>query len=133
VIEPAWVALEAVLLLHEESIAEHGGLAGVRDLGLFESALARPQNLFAYEGVSDIARLAAAYAAGIARNHPFADGNKRAAFLALGLFVAINGWRLVADKAEATIVMLDLAAGELEEEALAEWIRARLARRSPQP
>jgi death-on-curing protein len=133
VIEPAWVALEAVLLLHEESIAEHGGLAGVRDLGLLESALARPQNLFAYEGVSDIARLAAAYAAGIARNHPFADGNKRAAFLALGLFVAINGWRLVADKAEATIVMLDLAAGELEEEALAEWIRARLARRSPQP
>ena len=132
-IEPAWVALEAVLLLHEESIAEHGGLAGVRDLGLLESALARPQNLFAYEGVSDIARLAAAYAAGIARNHPFADGNKRAAFLALGLFVAINGWRLVADKAEATIVMLDLAAGELEEEALAEWIRARLARRSPQP
>jgi death-on-curing protein len=133
VIEPAWVALEAVLLLHEESIAEHGGLAGVRDLGLLESALARPQNLFAYEGVSDIARLAAAYAAGIARNHPFADGNKRAAFLALGLFVAINGWRLVADKVEATIVMLDLAAGELEEEALAEWIRARLARRSPQP
>jgi len=133
VIEPAWVALEAVLLLHEESIAEHGGLAGVRDLGLLESALARPQNLFAYEGVSDIARLAAAYAAGIARNHPFADGNKRAAFLALGLFVAINGWRLVADKAEATIVMLDLAAGELEEEALAEWIRARLERRSPQP
>jgi death-on-curing protein len=133
VIEPAWVALEAVLLLHEESIAEHGGLAGVRDLGLLESALARPQNLFAYEGVSDIARLAAAYAAGIARNHPFADGNKRAAFLALGLFVAINGWRLVADKAEATIVMLDLAAGELEEEALAAWIRARLARRSPQP
>lgn len=132
-IEPAWVALEAVLLLHEESIAEHGGLAGVRDLGLLESALARPQNLFAYEGVSDIARLAAAYAAGIARNHPFADGNKRAAFLALGLFVAINGWRLVADKAEATIVMLDLAAGELEEEALAEWIRARLERRSPQP
>ncbi len=132
-IEPAWVALEAVLLLHEESIAEHGGLAGVRDLGLLESALARPQNLLAYEGVSDIARLAAAYAAGIARNHPFADGNKRAAFLALGLFVAINGWRLVADKAEATIVMLDLAAGELEEEALAEWIRARLARRSPQP
>lgn len=132
-IEPAWVALEAVLLLHEESIAEHGGLAGVRDLGLLESALARPQNLFAYEGVSDIARLAAAYAAGIARNHPFADGNKRAAFLALGLFVAINGWRLVADKAEATIVMLDLAAGELEEEALAAWIRARLARRSPQP
>lgn len=132
-IEPAWVALEAVLLLHEESIAEHGGLAGVRDLGLLESALARPQNLFAYEGVSDIARLAAAYAAGIARNHPFPDGNKRAAFLALGLFVAINGWRLVADKAEATIVMLDLAAGELEEEALAAWIRARLARRSPQP
>lgn len=132
-IEPAWVALEAVLLLHEESIAEHGGLAGVRDLGLLESALARPRNLFAYEGVSDIARLAAAHAAGIARNHPFADGNKRAAFLALGLFVAINGWRLVADKAEATIVMLDLAAGELEEEALAEWIRARLARRSPQP
>ncbi|MCL6607371.1 MAG: type II toxin-antitoxin system death-on-curing family toxin [Geminicoccaceae bacterium] len=132
-IEPAWVALEAVLLLHEESIAEHGGLTGVRDLGLLESALARPRNLFADEGVSDIARLAAAYAAGIARNHPFADGNKRAAFLALGLFVAINGWRLVADKTEATLVMLDLAAGELEEEALAAWIRARLARRSPQP
>jgi death-on-curing protein len=133
VIEPAWIAFEAVLLLHEESIAEHGGLAGVRDLGLLQSALARPQNLFAYEGVSDIARLAAAYAAGIARNYPFVDGNKRAAFLSIGLFVAINGWRLVADKAEATLVMLDLAAGELEEEALAGWIRARLERRTPQP
>ncbi len=132
-IEPAWIALDAVLLLHEESIAEHGGLAGVRDLGLLQSALARPQNLFAYEGVGDIARLAAAYAAGIARNHPFADGNKRAAFLSIGLFVAINGWRLVADKAEATVVMLDLAAGEVAEEALAGWIRARLVRRTPQP
>lgn len=132
-IEPAWIALDALLLLHEESVAEHGGRAGVPDLGLLQSALARPQNLFAYEGEGDIARLAAAYAYGIARNHPFADGNKRAAFLSIGLLVAINGWRLVADKAEATVVMLDLAAGELEEGALAGWIRERLVRRAPQP
>lgn len=130
--EPAWIADEAVLILHEESLAEHGGAAGIRDLGLLQSALARPKNLFAYEGVTDIARLAACYAAGIARNHPFVDGNKRAAFLALGLFLAINGWKLEADKAEATLVMLDLAAGGTGEEELADWIRARIRARPAQ-
>lgn len=132
-IEPAWIAEEAILLLDEESLAEHGGASGLRDLGLLQSALARPKNLFAYEGVDDIVRLAACYAFGIARNHPFVDGNKRAAFLALGLFLAINGWKLVADKAEATAVMLDLAAGAIEEEELAAWLRARTRPRAAQP
>ncbi len=131
-IEPAWIADEALLILHEESLAEHGGAEGIRDLGLLRSALARPKNLFAYEGVTDIPRLAACYAAGITRNHPFVDGNKRAAFLALGLFLAINGWKLVADKADATSVMLDLAAGALGEEDLAAWIRERMRPRSSQ-
>lgn len=130
--DPRWLRLEVVLAVHEQQIAEHGGAPGLRDRGLLESALARPQQKAAY-GEPDLADLAAAYAFGIARNHPFVDGNKRVAFVALELFLRINGLELVADDAACLAVMLDLAAGELEEEALAEWIRARLARRSPQP
>jgi len=130
--DPRWLRLEVVLAVHEQQIAEHGGAPGLRDRGLLESALARPQEKAAY-GEPDLADLAAAYAFGIARNHPFVDGNKRVAFVALELFLRINGLELVADDAACLAVMLDLAAGELEEEALAEWIRARLARRSPQP
>lgn len=120
--DPRWISRKALEILHDVSIAEHGGLPGLRDDGLLESALARPQNLFAFEGVTDIPRLAASYAVGIARNHPFADGTKRAAFAALGLFLRLNGLRLVADQAEATVVMLDAAAGEMAEDALARWI-----------
>jgi death-on-curing protein len=120
---PRWIDQRALLLLHSETLAEHGGLAGVRDHGLLESALARPRNLQAYEPGSDLARLAAAYGFGIARNHPFNDGNKRAAFLAMGLFLQINGRELIADPVEAIAVILRLAEGKLGEPDLAEWIR----------
>jgi death-on-curing protein len=118
-----FVDRRALLLLHGESLAEHGGAAGLRDEGLLDSALARPLNLLAY-GSPDLAALAACYGAGLAQNHPFVDGNKRAAFLAVGLFLALNGHRLVATQAEATVVMLDLAAGDLSEDDFAAWIRA---------
>jgi death on curing protein len=118
-----WVARQALELLHDESLAEHGGAPGLRDAGLFESALARPVNLAAY-GQPDIADLAAAYGVGLAKNHPFVDGNKRVAFLAVGMFLGLNGHRLVAGQAEATVVMLDVAAGTLDEPAFAAWLRA---------
>ncbi len=117
-----WVDKQALLLLHDESLAEHGGTSGLRDEGLLESALARPLNLVAY-GSPDFADLAAAYGFGIAQNHPFVDGNKRAAFLSVGLFLHINGYRLKAEQAEATATVLALAAGDLEEPAFAAWIR----------
>jgi death-on-curing protein len=126
---PFWISKQALLLLHNESLAEHGGLAGLRDEGLLDSALARPQNLKAYAPDADIAALAAAYGVGLARNHPFADGNKRAAFLSVGLFLAMNGWRLVSTPLEATQIMLGVASGELEEEVFAAWIRDHLQER----
>ena len=119
-----WIERQVLLLLHDESLAEHDGASGFRDEGLFDSALARPLNLSAY-GEPDFADLAAAYGSGLAQNHPFVDGNKRAAFLAVGLFLYANGYRLNASQAEATLTMLSLAAGELEEAAFAAWIRAR--------
>lgn len=125
-----WIDKEALLLLHAESLAEHGGLEGLRDEGLLDSALGRARNIHAYEEVTDLARLAAAYGFGIAKNHPFADGNKRAAFLAVGLFLGLNGQRLVADKADATRVMLAVAGGELSESDFAEWIKAHMKRRT---
>ena len=124
--EPRWIDKRSLLLLHDESIAEHGGLTGLRDEGLLDSALARPENQLAYGGDPDLASLAAAYGVGIARNHPFADGNKRAAFLSVGLFLALNGQRLVADRAEATNVMLAVAAGDLGDDAFAAWIKAHM-------
>jgi len=120
--EPAWVNRHVLELLHSESIAEHGGAEGLRDEGLFESALARPQNLFAYEGVTGMARLAASYIFGLAKNHAFVDGNKRVAFIAGGLFLRLNGWRLKAEQAEATLVILSVASGAMSEDELAEWI-----------
>ncbi len=123
-IEPVWVGQVVIELLHGETIAEHGGAEGLRDAGLLESALARPKNLFAYEGVTDPARLAAAYAFGLAKNHAFVDGNKRIAFIACGLFLRLNGWRLVADQADAALTFLALAAGDLDEDQLAAWIRS---------
>jgi death-on-curing protein len=115
------------MLLQSESLAEHGGRPGLRDEGLLDSALARARNLYSYEGITDVARLAAAYGFGIVRNHPFVDGNKRAAFLAIYVFVAKNGHRLVADKVDATRTIFALASGDLGEEGLASWIRAHLA------
>jgi death-on-curing protein len=122
--EPRWIDRRALLLLHAEGLREHGGPEGLRDAGLLESALDRPRNLAAYEPESDLARLAACYAVGIARNHPFIDGNKRVAFLSLGLFLALNGQRLVADRVDAVRVMIDVAAGTTDELVLAAWIRA---------
>lgn len=119
-----WIDRRALELLHDESIAEHGGASGLRDEGLLESALARAQNLAAY-GEPDFADLAAAYGAGLAQNHPFVDGNKRAAFLAVGLFLALNGQRLVTTQADATLTMLALAAGEIDEPTFAAWLRTR--------
>ena len=117
-----WVERRAIELLHDESIAEHGGASGIRDAGLLESALARAPNLAAY-GQPDHADLAAAYAIGLSQNHPFVDGNKRAAFLAAGMFLALNGYRFVASQAEATLTMLGVAGGTIEEHALATWLR----------
>ncbi len=117
-----WIDRRALLLLHDESIAEHGGAPGIRDEGLLDSALARPLNLAAY-GEPDWAALAAAYGVGLAKNHPFVDGNKRSAFLAIGLFLAINGRRLQVGQAEATLTMLAVAAGTLDEAGLAAWLR----------
>ena len=119
---PVWIDPTALRLLHSESLAEHGGLTGMRDEGLLISALARPQNLFAYEKVTNIPRLAAAYAYGIARNHPFVDGNKRAAFLSIGLFLALNDFQLQVEPVEAVNTMLALAAGNLDEIELTSWI-----------
>ena len=118
-----WIDRRALLLLHDESIAEHGGAPGIRDEGLFESAMARPLNLVAY-GQPDVAELAAAYGVGLAKNHAFVDGNNCVAFLAVGLFLALNRQRLVATQAEATVVMLDVAAGVIDEAAFATWLRA---------
>ena len=123
-----WISKRALLLLHDESLAQHGGASGIRDDGLLESALARPENLLAY-GSPDLAELAASYAYGLAKNHPFVDGNKRAAFLATGLFLALNGQRLVVAQAEAAVMVLDLAAGEITEAAFADWLRAHLQAR----
>ncbi len=119
---PVWIDPTALRLLHSESLAEHGGLTGMRDEGLLISALARPQNLFAYEKVTNIPRLAAAYAYGIARNHPFVDGNKRAAFLSIGLFLALNDLQLRVEPVEAVNTMLALSSGNLDETELTSWI-----------
>src|SRR5690606_20754467 len=117
---------DVVLALHDEQLAEHGGMAGIRDLGLLKSALARPLNLAAY-GEPDAASLAAAYAFGIARNHPFADGNKRTAAVTALLFLDLNGIGFSIGEAELVIMVLALAAGELGEDEVAAWFRQRLA------
>lgn len=117
-----WVNRQVLLLLHDESLAEHGGAPGLRDEGLLESALARPLNLALYEQ-PDLASLAASYGVGLAKNHAFADGNKRAAFLAVGLFLAVNGFRLHATQADATLTVMDVAAGVMDEATFAQWIR----------
>ncbi len=128
-----WITKSSLLLLHGESVAEHGGSAGLRDEGLLDSALGRPQNLLAYADAAtppDFAALAASYTVGLAKNHPFVDGNKRAAFLATGLFLYLNGYRLQASQTEATIAMLAVATGELTEDEFAAWLREHAARRA---
>jgi death on curing protein len=122
--EPKWIDQRAVVLLQGESLAAYGGRAGIRDEGLLESALARPRQLWTYEANADLARLAAAYGAGLVRNHPFVDGNKRAAFLAVGLFLGLNGYQLVVDPVEAARTVFALAANEVGELEFAAWIRS---------
>ena len=126
-----WITTEVATAAHAEQLAEHGGPfsvedRGVRDAGLLESALARPRNLADY-GEPDIAALAAAYAFGIARNHPFVDGNKRTAAVVSETFLMLNGYRLEASDAELVVAFVALAAGELSEDELADWFRAHLA------
>jgi death on curing protein len=121
--EPKWIDKRALLLLHEESLAAFGGARGIRDEGLLDSALSRPVNLLLHEPLSDLAALAAAYGYGIAKNRAFVDGNQRAAFLSMGLFLTINSKRLRVDQVDAINTILGLAAGSLSEETLAGWIR----------
>lgn len=124
--EPIWLETEVALAIHDRQLAEHGGAAGVRDVGALESALSRPVNRWAY-GEDDPCSLAAGYAFGIARNHPFADGNKRTAWVLARLFFRLNGVALTFDAPDAIRVMLALAAGELSEEELADWFREHVA------
>ncbi len=120
--EPRWLTRAMVVALHEESA--FGGLAGIRDEGLLESALARPRNLHAYEPDADLVRLAAAYGFGLARNHPFLDGNKRVAVITVAVFLALNGRDFDPDEADEVQTVLALAGGELDEPAFAAWIEA---------
>jgi death-on-curing protein len=120
--EPVWLDNAEVIDMHAEQLALFGGADGIRDLGMLESALARPRNQWHY-GETDLAALAAAYAFGLARNHPFVDGNKRAAFHVLVVFLRMNGISFKPDPAQSTAIILGLAAGEVSEESLARWIR----------
>jgi death-on-curing protein len=120
--EPEWLDVHIMLDVHAEQLALFGGPDGVRDLGLLESALARPVNKHAY-GETDLASLAAAYGFGIAKNHPFVDGNKRAAFASILVFLGLNGIDLIVPPEDATAIILSLAAGEVSEQSLARWIR----------
>ncbi|HEY4123572.1 MAG TPA: type II toxin-antitoxin system death-on-curing family toxin [Rhizomicrobium sp.] len=117
-----WIDPDILLIAHDEQLVEHGGASGIRDQGLFESALARPQNLAAY-GEPDAAALAAAYAYGIAKNHAFVDGNKRTSLIALEYFLELNGFTLTADDAQCVLVILSVASGAFTEDTLADWIR----------
>ena len=121
-----WLDLAVLRAAHEEQLLEHGGAPGTRDEGLLESAAARPRHLSAY-GSPDLADLAAAYGFGIARNHPFIDGNKRTALVAIETFLLLNGAELSATDAECVLTVLALAAGELDEAALADWIRRHMS------
>ncbi|CBW74657.1 Death ON curing protein [Mycetohabitans rhizoxinica HKI 454] len=121
-----WVRADLIYAVHDRQLAEHGGLDGVRDIGAVESALAQPQNLDTY-GEADVAALAAAYAYGLARNHGFADDNKRTAWIAARLFLADNGYRMQFDPADAVRTMEGVASGEIDEGQLAAWFRQRVA------
>jgi death-on-curing protein len=118
-----WLSRQLILAIHDEQLAEHGGATGVRDEGLLDSALARPLNRAGY-GEPDTAELAAVYAIGIARNHPFLDGNKRTAYVALETFLALNGCGFPVSDADATVVTLTMASGELTDDEFIAWVRA---------
>ncbi|MBW8785056.1 MAG: type II toxin-antitoxin system death-on-curing family toxin [Novosphingobium sp.] len=125
-VEPVWIEREVALAIHDRQLAEHGGATGVRNAGALESALARPRNRWSY-GEDEFCALAAAYAFGLGRNHPFADGNKRTAWVLARLFMALNGLAIAFPVEDAVLTMLALAAGELSEDELADWLRQHLA------
>lgn len=125
--EFVWLSRTLIMRVHDRQILEHGGTGGVRDAGLLDSALARPRHVHAYGGSEvDAAALAAAYASGVSRNHPFLDGNKRTAAVACELFLDLNGFVLLAEDSELYPIFLGLAAGEIDEDELTEWLRARV-------
>lgn len=123
--EPFWLKRQMIVAIHDEQLAIHGGATGLRDEGMLESALDRPKNKWSYEN-ADLAELAAAYAFGIARNHPFVDGNKRTSLLALYTFLGVNSIDFIVPEAEAAAIILSLAAGEVSEQSLVRWIRDNL-------
>jgi len=123
VTDPVWLDREDALAIHDMMLAHHGGLAGLRDEGLLDSAIARPQNHWAY-GEHNIHALAAHYASGIVKNHPFLDGNKRTGFLLAATFLELNGWELTASEESVVEKTLDLAAGAIEEQEYAAWLAA---------
>lgn len=125
-IEPEWLSERDVLAIHDRQLAEHGGGSGVRDMGLLQSALARPQHIFHYNHVTSLSELAAAYAYGIAKNHAFIDGNKRTALVTCLTFLLINGFTLNASEEEKYHIFYSLAQGELSEEELAGWLQSKL-------
>ncbi len=128
--EVIWIEFAAVRAIHKRQIAEHGGSDGIRDEGLLSSALARPQNTHAYNESADIADLAAAYAFGIAKNHPFIDGNKRTAYVVMRTFLCVNGSDIDAAPEDKYLTILHLAEGSIDEQELAEWIRKHLIKMS---
>jgi len=128
--EPRWLTPELVIAIHDEQLRLFGGPPGIRDHGMLESALDRPRNKWAY-GETDMAALAAAYAFGISRNHPFVDGNKRASLLSLITFLGLNGFDFLVPEPEAAAAIIALAAGEIDEDGLARWIKDRALAPSP--
>ncbi|MCL5887919.1 MAG: type II toxin-antitoxin system death-on-curing family toxin [Actinobacteria bacterium] len=128
--EPRWVTRVVVDAIQTDMLLTHGGMPGLRDENLLESALARPRQLLSYTPTADIAALAAAYGWGLARNHPYHDGNKRVAFVVMAVFLGLNGLEFTASEAEVVTTIVALASGRVEEDALAEWIRLHTAERS---
>lgn len=127
--EPRWLSSVHVLSIHADQIQAHGGSLGLRDRGLFESALERPRNRLLYDPEADLPALAAAYGFGLSSNHPFVDGNKRVAFQAMYLFLGLNGFRIDAPEEDVVALILALASGNLDEPALADWLRSHLSPR----
>jgi death on curing protein len=130
IIEPRWIEERDALAVHQRQLAEHGGLNGIRDSGLLQSALARPQHLFQYRPDVALVELAAAYAFGIAKNHPFVDGNKRTAYIMARLFLSDNSWTLNASREDKYIAMIALAEGTWGEDEFARWLRKTIAPRA---
>jgi death-on-curing protein len=129
--EPRWLTRSIVQAIQADQVRQHGGSPGLRDEGLLESALDRPINKLRYEPESDLSKIAAAYGFGLVRNHPFVDGNKRVAFQAMYVFLGLNGFRLEADETEVVTLVLSLAAGDIDEAALTDWLRNHIQTRSP--